>query len=254
MLILAIVAISIGIYIFKAISLSRMAQERGISYHYFGWLPYLGYYLVAELSGDQIKIGNKTFGHAKKTVMLLSIIVPTFAGLLANLPGILSFTGVLLAIFNWLFKTLCLNSLYQNYAPEKAMKYTILSFICPIFLAYFLYKISKNEPVNYEISDESKEVADRTVITLTLGILALVNLVLLSMSMSFAASLISLYLGMPLLMNAGAIETRNAKVIVGMICSGIAFMISGGLIWALLLYGGGGYGYYRYGYRFGYWR
>ncbi len=132
------VIIAIVLYIFFALSLSKLAKKRGMEMPWLAWVPVAQFYLIG-LMVKSVKVS--TFEIPK-----LEIVFPV-AFLVYLILGAIPVLGFLIFIAYYALMIIILYNLYNQYTPEKAKLYAGLS-ILGITVPFLINKISDMEPVN----------------------------------------------------------------------------------------------------------
>jgi hypothetical protein len=130
--------IAVAFYIFFSLALYKLAQRRGIEMAWLAWIPIAQMYII----GLMVKKLNVSSFEIPK----LEIVLPA-AMLGAWILGLIPFIGF---IFNLAFIALLLitlYNLYNQYAPEKAMTYTLLS-ILGVTIPFLLYGFRDKDPIS----------------------------------------------------------------------------------------------------------
>jgi hypothetical protein len=242
-LVLLATPIAFATYILSSIGLSKLAKEIEIPYQFYAWIPFVKLYLLGELIGDQVEIRGKTYRYVKITLVVISFALYLVMTALFELPGIWSNLGIILLCFTWIYVVFCMFSLYEIYIPDKAKKYALITMIVPFMAPVFIFRIRNNQRTYiYLPSELENEIRSRTIIGLIVGSVALINIFFPDTGNAFFASIIGFYFCLDAFM-----WKKSAMAIVGLIISAIAFIISGASFILILLFFGGGTGYYRMG-------
>ena len=138
--IFAIIGIIIGIafYLFLSFALYKLAQRRGLEMPWLAWIPVAQMYIVGQMVK---KVNISTFEIPK-----LEIVLPA-ALLAALLLGFIPVLGTLIVIAFYALLLVTLYNLYNQYVPEKAMAYTLIS-ILGVTIPFLLYGLRDKEPIN----------------------------------------------------------------------------------------------------------
>jgi magnesium-transporting ATPase (P-type) len=132
--------IGIAFYLFTAYALYKLAQKRAIENAWLAWIPVAQMYILGQMV-KKVKISNFE-------IPSLEIVLPV--GMLAAIVlGAVPVIGWLITIAFYALLLITLYNLYNQYLPEKAMMYTVLS-ILGVTVPFFLLQLSKKEPVTPE--------------------------------------------------------------------------------------------------------
>lgn len=134
-----ILVIAIVFYVLKSLGLSKMAENRGIENPWLAWIPIADLYIMGLLVGEMDLFNY----HLDNLGMWLPVIIVGGMTL-----GMIPFLGVIIQVAMLIFMIIFINKLFQIYAPEQAVLYTILSVILGLF-AIFVFVIRNNAPANY---------------------------------------------------------------------------------------------------------
>lgn len=140
-IILMIILILLGVvsYFLSSISLMKLAQRDGIEEAWLAWIPIGNLYIIGKLI-KTIEFGGNSYEKAE-------LILPggLLAGMvLAKMPLIGSLANIAIGVLTLYGLFL----LYKRYAPEKVMKYMIISILVPgIGSSLALYRIKDCDPV-----------------------------------------------------------------------------------------------------------
>lgn len=134
------VIIGIAVYLFYSFALFRLAQRRGVEMAWLAWIPIAQMYIIG-LWVKQVKLS--TF-----EIPRLEIVLPV--GFLAVvILGKIPLLGLLVYIAYIILMLLTLNKLYNQYIPEQATMYTVLSILI-ITIPFFFLKLSNMDPVSVD--------------------------------------------------------------------------------------------------------
>lgn len=125
----------IAVYVFTAIALKTMADNRNIENSWLAFVPIANFYLMGQMIGP-VAIGNYTIDQPELVfpgVMVANI----FLGAIPLIGSLISILATVTGLFAFY-------QLYKQYAPENAILYTILSFFI-IPTPFILYSI-KDRP------------------------------------------------------------------------------------------------------------
>jgi len=130
--------IGIAFYIFFSFTLYKLAQKRGLEMPWLAWIPIAQFYVLG-LMVKSVKIS--TFEVPK-----LEMIFP-IAAVASWILGMIPVIGWLFTLAFWAFSIIVLYNLYNQYTPEKAKTYAIVS-ILGVTIPFILKKLYNMEPVN----------------------------------------------------------------------------------------------------------
>lgn len=129
--------IAIVFYVLKSLGLSAMAAKRGIENPWLAWIPIADLYIMGLLVGEM-----DLFGYHLDN---LGLWVPCiFVG--GMILGMIPVLGILFSLAVLVFSIMFVYKLFQMYAPDQAVLYTILSILLGLF-CIFIFIIRNNEPV-----------------------------------------------------------------------------------------------------------
>ncbi|MDD4296049.1 MAG: hypothetical protein PHC69_03725 [Ruminiclostridium sp.] len=132
------ILIAIAFYIFFSLALFKLAQRRGIEMAWLAWIPIAQMYIV----GLMVKKVNISSFEIPK----LEIVLPA-AMLGAWILGMIPFIGIIFTLAFYALILIVLYNLYNQYVPEKAMTYTLLS-ILVVTIPFLLYGFRDKDPIN----------------------------------------------------------------------------------------------------------
>lgn len=123
-------------YVFKSLALSAMAVKKGIENPWLAWVPIADLYLLGLLVGEM-----DLFGYHLDNLGLWVPAAVIGSMILGRIPVI----GFLFTLALLVFWVMFFYKLYQIYAPDQAVVFTILSiFLFPVIL----YIVRNNDPVD----------------------------------------------------------------------------------------------------------
>lgn len=122
-------------YVFKSLALYAMAVKRGIENPWLAWIPIADLYLLGLLVGEM-----DLFGYHLDNLGLWVPVAVIGSMILGKIPVI----GFLFSLALLVFWVMFFYKLFQMYAPDQAVVFTILSvFLFPIML----FIVRNNDPV-----------------------------------------------------------------------------------------------------------
>ena len=130
--------IAVAFYIFLSLALYKLAQRRGIEMAWLAWIPIAQMYIVGLMVK---KVNVSTFEIPK-----LEIVLPV-SMLVVMLLGAIPLLGTLIVFAFYALLLITLYNLYNQYAPEKAMTYTLLS-ILGVTIPFLLYGFRDKDPIS----------------------------------------------------------------------------------------------------------
>jgi hypothetical protein len=134
--ILAIVGIAF--YIFFSFTLFKLAQKRGLEMPWLAWIPIAQFYILGMMV-KSVKISTYE-------VPKLEMVFPA-AFIASWILGMIPVIGWLFTLAFWAFAIIVLYNLYNQYTPEKAKTYALIS-ILGVTIPFILKKLYNMEPVN----------------------------------------------------------------------------------------------------------
>jgi hypothetical protein len=132
------ILILIGVCIFFCLALYKLAQRRGIEMAWLAWIPVAHMYILGMMVK---KVNVSTFEIPK-----LEIVLPV-SMLVVMLLGAIPLLGTLIVFAFYALLLITLYNLYNQYAPEKAMTYTLLS-ILVVTIPFLLYGFRDKDPIS----------------------------------------------------------------------------------------------------------
>jgi hypothetical protein len=134
--ILAIVGIAF--YIFFSFTLYKLAQKRGLEMPWLAWIPIAQFYVL----GIMVKSVKISTFEVPKLEMVFPI-----ASIACWILGMIPFIGWLFTLAFYAFTIIVLYNLYNQYTPEKAKTYALVS-ILGVTIPFIIKKLHNMEPVN----------------------------------------------------------------------------------------------------------
>lgn len=132
------VILLVAFYLFLSFALYKIAQRRGLEMPWLAWIPIAQMYIIGQMVK---KVNISTFEIPK-----LEIVLPA-AMLAAMLLGFIPVLGTLIVIAFYALLLVTLYNLYNQYVPEKAMTYTLIS-ILGVTVPFLLYGLRDKDPIN----------------------------------------------------------------------------------------------------------
>lgn len=135
-LFLVMAVIAVVFYVLKSLGLYNLAIKRGLENPWLAWIPIADLYLLGLLVGEM-----DLFGYHLDNLGLWVPVIFVGGMILAKIP----FLGKLFWLALLVFSIMFMYKLFELYAPDQAILYTVLSvFLFPVFI----FIIRNNEPVN----------------------------------------------------------------------------------------------------------
>lgn len=130
--------IGLALYLFLSFALYKLAQKRGIDMPWLAWIPVAQMYILGQMVK---KVNISTFEIPKLEMVLpgamLAVIILGWIPVLGTLINLAFYVLLLITLYN----------LYNQYLPEKAMTYTLIS-ILGVTVPFLLYGLRDKDPVN----------------------------------------------------------------------------------------------------------
>jgi hypothetical protein len=110
----------IAVYVFSAIALKTMADNRNIENSWLAFVPIANFYLMGLMIG-RVTIGNYTVDQPELVIPGI-MVANIFLGAFPLVGGLISLLATAAGLFAFY-------QLYKQYAPENAILYTVLSLL-----------------------------------------------------------------------------------------------------------------------------
>ena len=145
---LAILLLTVVVYVFQSIGLYTIAKRRGIQNPWLAWLP-VGNYWIAGSIADQYRYVVKGEEMNRRTILLVTSAVGMAVSWLISGVGMenelldLVVTG--LDVFTFVIWQICLYELYTSCNPKNNVLFLVLGIIFPFMPAFFIFANRKKE-------------------------------------------------------------------------------------------------------------
>ncbi|MDI9483020.1 MAG: hypothetical protein QM315_07520 [Bacillota bacterium] len=133
-----LVIVGIAFYIFFSFTLYKLAQKRGLEMPWLAWIPIAQFYVL----GMMVKSVKISTFEVPKLEMVFPI-----ASIACWILGMIPFIGWLFTLAFYAFTIIVLYNLYNQYTPEKAKTYALIS-ILGVTIPFIIKKLHNMEPVN----------------------------------------------------------------------------------------------------------
>jgi len=130
--------VGLAFYIFLSLALYKLAQRRGIEMAWLAWIPVAQMYIIGLMVK---KVNVSTFEIPKLEIVLPAAMLGTL--ILSLIPVL----GALISLAFFALILITLYNLYNQYVPEKAMTYTLLS-ILGVTIPFLLYGLRDKDPIS----------------------------------------------------------------------------------------------------------
>lgn len=138
MLVVAIIIVGIIGYFLSAISLMKLAQRDGIEEAWLAWVPIGNLYIIGKLI-KTIDFGDNSYPNAE-FILPGGLIAGMVLHSMPLIGSLINLAASLVVLYGFFL-------LYKRYAPDKVMKYMIITILVPIIGASLvLYRIKDYEP------------------------------------------------------------------------------------------------------------
>ncbi len=177
-------------YVFKAIGLYTMAKNRNFDHPWLAFIPTASNYILGGLINDQVSIGSFHIPYAKIFLTLLSFASALIMAIFGSIPYLGSTLTVLIALAISFYYYAALFRLYSIYEEKHRVVFLVLSIFFPFLGPIFIFVI-RNKEANDPRTDfkDLPLVSAKSIIGLSLGIIAIVGALPLMGSSLFIGSL-----------------------------------------------------------------
>ena len=138
-------AIGVVFYVLKSLGLYNMAVNRNMENPWLAWIPIGDLYILGSLVGEM-----EIFGYKLTNLGIVTLAVMIGGMILSMIP----FLGLIFSLAVAVYAIFLIYNLFQNYSPNNAVLYTILSIILGLF-PIFIFIVRNNNPVNSELAPPS---------------------------------------------------------------------------------------------------
>jgi len=125
------------LYVLKSLGLYTLALNRNLENPWLAWIPIADLYILGSLVGEM-----EIFGYRLPSDLGLVTLAVMIGGFFLSM---IPFLGVVFSLAVLVFIIFLVYNLFQIYAPNNAVLFTILSFILGLF-AVFVFVIRNNQP------------------------------------------------------------------------------------------------------------